>query len=602
MATINILRIIKVKYLKYLYIYLPNKKSVMRPVLLPFLLLILLISCSQSGIKKNKYTFSISIPDSLSAGIADGRMILMLSDNPDKEPRFEISDGPKTKIAFGKNIENWTKGQTIDFTGEEFGYPYESMSEVPEGEYYVQALLHKYETFKLATGHTVKLPMDRGEGQQWNLAPGNIYSTPVKISLKSGGHFKIHMDKTISKIKEPEDTEWVKHIKIKSKLLSDFWGRDMYLGAHVLLPKDWDKNKNVKYPLAIYHGHFPDDFSGFRTTPPDTTIPCQYSDRFKLDCYNRIEQQEAYDFYKIWSGPDFPRVIAIEIQHPTPYYDDSYAVNSACQGPYGDAITYELIPHIEQQFRGIGQGWARFMYGGSTGGWEALAAQIFYPDEYNGCFAACPDPIDFRAFTVVDIYKDKNAYFLESKHKKTPRPGVRDYLGHVSSTLQEMNYRELVLGDKSRSGQQWDIWEATYSPMGQDGYPARIWDKISGDIDSAIASHWKENFDLSYIMKRDWPKKGQKLRGKIRIYCGDMDNYYLNNAVYLTEEFLNSTNDPHYDGEVDYGDRAEHCWNGDHSQPNAISRLRYHRMFIPKWTKEMVKTAPKGADLKSWRY
>ncbi len=602
MATINILRIIKVKYLKYLYIYLPNKKSVMRPVLLPFLLLILLISCSQSGIKKNKYTFSISIPDSLSAGIADGRMILMLSDNPDKEPRFEISDGPKTKIAFGKNIENWTKGQTIEFTGEEFGYPYESMSEVPEGEYYVQALLHKYETFKLATGHTVKLPMDRGEGQQWNLAPGNIYSTPVKISLKSGGHFKIHMDKTISKIKEPEDTEWVKHIKIKSKLLSDFWGRDMYLGAHVLLPKDWDKNKNVKYPLAIYHGHFPDDFSGFRTTPPDTTIPCQYSDRFKLDCYNRIEQQEAYDFYKIWSGPDFPRVIAIEIQHPTPYYDDSYAVNSACQGPYGDAITYELIPHIEQQFRGIGQGWARFMYGGSTGGWEALAAQIFYPDEYNGCFAACPDPIDFRAFTVVDIYKDKNAYFLESKHKKTPRPGVRDYLGHVSSTLQEMNYRELVLGDKSRSGQQWDIWEATYSPMGQDGYPARIWDKISGDIDSAIASHWKENFDLSYIMKRDWPKKGQKLRGKIRIYCGDMDNYYLNNAVYLTEEFLNSTNDPHYDGEVDYGDRAEHCWNGDHSQPNAISRLRYHRMFIPKWTKDMVKTAPKGADLKSWRY
>jgi hypothetical protein len=591
-----------VKYLKYLYIYLPNKKSVMRPVLLPFLLLILLISCSQSGIKKNKYTFSISIPDSLSAGIADGRMILMLSDNPDKEPRFEISDGPKTKIAFGKNIENWTKGQTIEFTGEEFGYPYESMSEVPEGEYYVQALLHKYETFKLATGHTVKLPMDRGEGQQWNLAPGNIYSTPVKISLKSGGDFKLNMGKTIPEIKEPEDTEWVKHIKIKSKLLSDFWGRDMYLGAHVLLPKDWDKNKNVKYPLAIYHGHFPDDFSGFRTTPPDTTIPCQYSDRFKLDCYNRIEQQEAYDFYQIWSGPDFPRVIAIEIQHPTPYYDDSYAVNSACQGPYGDAITYELIPHIEQQFRGIGQGWARFMYGGSTGGWEALAAQIFYPDEYNGCFAACPDPIDFRAFTVVDIYKDKNAYFLESKHKKTPRPGVRDYLGHVSSTLQEMNYRELVLGDKSRSGQQWDIWEATYSPMGQDGYPARIWDKISGDIDSAIASHWKENFDLSYIMKRDWPKKGQKLRGKIRIYCGDMDNYYLNNAVYLTEEFLNSTNDPHYDGEVDYGDRAEHCWNGDHSQPNAISRLRYHRMFIPKWTKEMVKTAPKGADLKSWRY
>ncbi len=574
----------------------------MRSFIYFLVILISLGACTNSGTKKNKYTFSIAIPDSLSAGIVDGRLILMLSDNPDKEPRFEISDGPKTKIAFGKNIENWTKDQTIEFTGEEFGYPYTAMSEVPEGEYYVQALLHKYETFKLATGNTVKLPMDRGEGQQWNQAPGNLYSTPVKITLKSGSSTTINLDKIIPKIKEPEDTEWVKHIKFKSTLLSEFWGRDIYLGAHILLPKDWAANKNVKYPLAIYHGHFPDDFSGFRTTPPDTTIPCQYSDRFKLECYNRIEQQEAYDFYKIWSGPNFPRVIAIEIQHPTPYYDDSYAVNSACQGPYGDAITYELIPYIEQQFRGIGQGWARFMYGGSTGGWEALAAQVFYPDEYNGCFAACPDPIDFRAFTVVDIYKDKNAYFLDSQHKKTPRPGHRDYLGHVSSTLQEMNYRELVLGDKSRSGQQWGIWEATYSPMDKEGYPARIWDKVTGEIDSTIANHWKENFDLTYIMKRDWPKIGQKLKGKIRIYCGDMDNYYLNNAVYLTEEFLKSTNDPYYDGEVDYGDRAEHCWNGDHSQPNAISRLRYHRMFIPKWTKEMVKTAPKGVDLKSWRY
>ncbi|MBP6569572.1 MAG: hypothetical protein KA270_20520, partial [Saprospiraceae bacterium] len=263
---------------------------------------------------------------------------------------------------------------------------------------------------------------------------------------------------------------------------------------------------------------------------------------------------------------------------------------------------YELIPYIEKEFRGIGEGWARFMYGGSTGGWEALAAQVFYPEEYNGCYAACPDPIDFRAFTVVDIYKDKNAYFLDSNFKKTLRPGQRDYLGHVSATLQEVAYRELVLGDKSRSGQQWDIWEATYSPVDNDGYPKRIWDRITGDIDPEVAAYWQENYDLSYIMKRDWPKIGNKLKGKIRIYCGDMDNYYLNNAVYLTEEFLESTKEPYYDGEVDYGDRAEHCWNGDHSQPNAISRLRYHRFFIPKWVKDLEKNSQKGVDRKSWMY
>jgi hypothetical protein len=81
-----------------------------------------------------------------------------------------------------------------------------------------------------------------------------------------------------------------------------------------------------------------------------------------------------------------------------------------------------------------------------------------------------------------------------------------------------------------------------------------------------------------------------------------MDNFYLNNAVYLLEEFLEQTANPHYGGEVDYGDRAEHCWNGDHEQPNAISRLRYHRMFIPKWAEQVQQRAPRGADLKSWRY
>jgi hypothetical protein len=566
--------------------------------------IIILFSFSCRKLKEGRTTtaFTITIPESLSDGIADGRLILMLSANPDKEPRFEISDGPKTQQAFGMNLENWKKGEKISFSVDAFGYPITSFSDFPAGEYYLQVLLHSYETFKLSTGKTVKLPMDRGEGQQWNLAPGNLYSTPQKVTIGKSGNIDIILDKKIPPIEPPKDTEWVKHIRLKSKLLSEFWGRDIYLGAHVLLPKDWNTKTDVKYPLAIYHGHFPADFDGFRTIPADTTLPCEYSDRFKLECYNRIVQQEAYDFYKIWSGPDFPRVLAIEIQHPTPYYDDSYAVNSAAQGPYGDAITYELIPYIEKEFRGIGEGWARFMYGGSTGGWEALAAQVFYPEEYNGCYAACPDPIDFRAFTVVDIYKDKNAYFLESNFKKTPRPGQRDYLGHVSATLQEVAYRELVLGDKSRSGQQWDIWEATYSPVDNDGYPKRIWDRITGDIDPEVATYWKENYDLSYIMKRDWPKIGNKLKGKIRIYCGDMDNYYLNNAVYLTEEFLENTTDPYYDGEVDYGDRAEHCWNGDHTQPNAISRLRYHRFFIPKWVNDLEKNAPKGVNLKSWLY
>ncbi len=548
--------------------------------------------------------FDIRIPDTLAEEVRDGRLILMFSTDSTAEPRFQIVDGPNTQLAFGRNLENWRPGRPILFDGSEFGYPIASMADIPPGQYYIQVLLHKYETFNRFDGPPVKLPMDRGEGQQWNLAPGNLYSKPVKtfVNPMSGQIIRLDLNRVIPPIEPPKDTEYVKHIRIRSTLLSDFWGRDMYLGAHVLLPKDWDKHPDARYPLAIFHGHYPHDFDGWRTIPPDTTEPCVYSERFKLDCYNRIEQQEAYDFYKMWTGPGFPRVIAVEIQHANPYYDDSYAVNSENLGPYGDAITYELIPHIEKTFRGIGQGWARFMYGGSTGGWEVLAAQLFYPDAYNGCYAACPDPIDYRAFTVINLYEDKNAYYLESPFKRTPRPGMRNSLGQVSATLEEMNHRELVLGDKSRSGQQWDIWEAVASPMGLDGYPQRIWDKRTGEIDTAVARHWRENYDLAYILKRDWAKLGPKLKGKIHIYCGDMDNYYLNNAVYLAEEILESTTNPHYDGEVDYGDRAEHCWNGDHTQPNAISRLRYHRMFIPKWAKDVGKRAPAGADLVSWKY
>jgi hypothetical protein len=568
-------------------------------------LLLLLFTLSISSIAFAQARFAVTLPKSMADKPLDGRLLVMLSTNTDAEPRFQISDGANTQIVIGADVENWQPGkkQLVGSAGHD-SYPISTPDEIPAGTYYAQVLLHKYETFNRADGHVVKLPMDRGEGQQWNRAPGTLISTPTQITVsgKSGEVIDLAFDKAIPAIEPAKDTEWIKHIKIRSKMLSDFWGRDMYLGAHVLLPKDWDKHPEVKYPLAVNHGHFPGDFGGFRTTPPDESIPCEYSARFGMDCYNRIVQQEAYDFYKAWSGPDFPRVIAIKIQHANQYYDDSYAVNSENIGPYGDAITYELIPYIEEQFRGIGAGWARFLYGGSTGGWEALAAQVLYPDDYGTCYAACPDPIDFRAYTVVNLYEDDYAYHVGNGFKKTDRPGRRDSLGHVSTTLRQMNMREKALGSKSRSGQQWDIWEAVYSPVGTDGYPQRIWDKTTGKINPAVAKHWKENYDLAWIMKRDWATLGPKLAGKVNIYCGDMDNYYLNNAVYLAEEFLESTTTPYYNGEVTYGDRAEHCWNGDPTQPNAITRLRYHRMFIPKWAKTVGVLAPKGADLSSWRY
>ena len=562
-----------------------------------FFFLFILFACS----KNENPIIEVTYNNKLSNESFDGRLLVMISKDGSKEPRYQINDTKDTGILVGKNVENWKSGNVEGFNSKTLAYPIENLGELDNGEYYIQALLHKYETFNLSNGKTVKLPMDQGEGQHWNTSPKNIYSKPIKINFKKNTTVKIEITEEIPPIEPEKDTDYIKHVKIKSELLSKFWGRPMYLQANVLIPKDFKKESKTRYPLMVFHGHFPKSIGGFRTSPP--TAPKKdtiYNSRFGITGYKYIQEKEAYDFYKKWTSKNFPRFLVIEIQHQNPYYDDSYAVNSANIGPYGDAITYELIPHVEKMFNGVGKGWGRFLYGGSTGGWEALAVQVFYPKEYNGCFAACPDPIDFRAYTVVDIYNDENAYYKEGSFKKILRPGIRNGKGHIKTQLIDMNRREYILGDNSRSGDQWDIWQAVYSPSDENGYPKPIWDKLSGEIDHDVAKYWMENYDLRYIMERDWDKIGNDLKGKINIYCGDMDNYYLNNAVVLTEDFLENTTNPYYSGEVDYGNGAEHCWNGDQKNPNHISRLRYNTMYLDKIKNRLKKTAPKNHNLKNW--
>ena len=570
--------------------------------------LLLTNACAQTN-------FSVSFPASQSQQPLDGRLLLILARTNAPEPRQQVSDAVETAQVFGLDVNDLKPGQpaTVDATERgptAFGYPKRSLTDLAPGDYYVQAVLHKYETFQVKNGpngtrRTVKLPMDRGEGQNWRTAPGNLFSKPQKITLKANGkqQFALVMDQANPPIEPPKDTRFIRHVKIQSQKLTEFWGRPMFVGANVLIPAGFAEHPEARYPLCIFHGHFPADFSGFSETPPpadmDTT---DYIARFNLRGYKKIVAQEAYSFYQKWMSKDFPRMLIVEIQHANPYYDDSYAVNSENLGPYGDAIMYELLPEIEKQFRGIGQGWARFTYGGSTGGWEALAAQVFYPDELNGCFAACPDPIAFDAYTVFNLYKDKNAYYEEGPFRQTPRPGHRNNLGQVQVTLEQTNHRELALGTHSRSGDQFDIWEAVYSPAGPDGYPKRIWDKKTGVIDKSVADYWREHYDLMHILQRDWQTLGPKVSGKIHLYCGDMDNYYLNNAVYLMEDFLKNVKNPPANSEVAYGDRFEHCWNGDPNVPNYLSRLRYNTMYVDKILKRIEANHPPGADLKSWRY
>ena len=547
--------------------------------------------------------FSIRFSGSASQQALDGRIYLLLSTDPGDEPRMQIDDTLRSQLIFGVDVDGLKPEEPVIVDERADGYPIRSLRELPAGQYFVQAVLHRYETFHRADGKTVKLPMDRGEGQHWNIAPGNLYSKPRKIAVGVGGApIEIVMDQVIAPLAESKDTKYVRHLRIQSQLLTKFWGRPMYLSALVLVPEGFDAHPNAHYPLMLFHDHFVSEFSDFRTEPPDPALKPDYSDRFHISGYNRIQQEESYKNYQQWISPGFPRFLVVKIQHANPYYDDSYAVNSANLGPYGDAIETELIPAIEKQFRAIGEGWARFTYGGSTGGWEALAVQIFYPDHYNGAFGACPDPVDFHAFTLIDLYNDKNAFYAEGAHKRVAQPAIRDYLGHTAMTLEENNAYELALGSKGRSGEQFDIWQAVYSPVGADGYPKPIFDKRTGAIDHEVALYWRDHYDLRAILEKNWSTLGPKLQGKLHLYCGSADTYFLNDAVYGMEEFLKTTANPPYDGEVKYGDRAEHCWNGDPVRPNYLSRLHYNTIYLDKILERIAKTAPAGADLSSWRY
>lgn len=544
----------------------------------------------------------------------DGRLLLLLGKNADAEPRFQLSSNDDTGQVFGVDVEGLAPGQDASIGGDTLGYPVTQIADLPPGDYWVQAVLHRYETFHRADGHTVKLPPDRGEGQQWSLAPGNLVSTPRKVHIDpaAGGAVAVTLDHALPPLPAQADTKYMKRIQIRSEMLSRFWGRDVFLGAIVLLPEGWDTHPAARYPLAIYHSHFDTALQGFREAPPEPGSPPVNAEGIARDCpnghgprcaahgYKRVSQEAGRRFYEQWTGPGFPRVLLVQIQHANPYYDDSYAVNSENIGPYGDAITHELIPHIERTFRGVGA-WARGMYGGSTGGWEALGAQVLYPDEYNGAIASCPDPIDFHRYMTVDIYADRNAFWSEGLLRRTPRPAARDGLGGTIATMEQDNLRELVLGTKSRSGEQFDAWEAVYSPVGPDGYPRRLWDKRTGVIDPEVAKAW-QRYDLGYILERDWAKLGPKLQGKLRINVGRMDTYFLDGAVTRVERFLKGTRNPTSDAVIDYGATDGHCWSGDHGQINAYSRLTTHARLIPLLVKRWLASAPPGADVKSWRY
>lgn len=542
-----------------------------------FLILVVTTFAQESG------RFEVSFPASLRSEPITGRLIVVVSKNEEPEPRLTIS--PYGSPIFGMDVQELHPGSATFIDSQAPGYPVTSLEELPAGDYYAQAVMNVYSLCRRSDGHDIWVHLDESLGSPLNISPGNLYSDVQRVHLDPdrSWHVKLELINIIPPASYPADTEWLKHIRMQSQILTKFWGQPVYFGATVLLPKDYDSHPDVHFPTVyVFEHRVPFSFS----TDPKTQSQAARAQAAGL--------QTGYDFYKDWSSEGFPRFIAVTFHQPTPFFPSSYSVNSANCGPYGDALLQELIPYLEDHFRIISKSYARLIEGASTGGWEALALQLYHPDYFGGAWIFNPDPIDFRSYQLVNIYEDENAFFVPMTEWRTAdRPMRRTTQGQVLDTVKSMSRFEYVMGGRCRSGYQFNGWEAVYGPVGPDGYPVPLWDKLTGKINREVAAYMNDHgFDLRAYAERKWPEIGPKLIGKLNFFSGEMDNFYLNQAVYLFEDFLKSTENPHYAGRFEYGRPMKgHNWH-----------LNTWADMLHEMAEYIKKRAPSGENTASWNY
>jgi len=525
--------------------------------------------------------FEVTVDPATRAAPLTGRLLVVVSKTGQPEPRMQIA--PQGPALFAIDLDQLRAGQSAVVDEKSLAYPL-ALASLPPGEYYVQAIVNVYEQIKRADGKTIWVHFPHeGTQEVMQIAAGNVYSEPQRVRVGDGGTIRLRINKVIAPSPRPSDTEWVKRVRIQSQKLTAFWGRPVYVHATVLLPKGYSERTNVRYPTVFTFGH--NVPFGFQ---PDST---RVRNIGQINAVTGVET--GFDFYKSWVSDGFPRFIAVSFEQATPFFLDSYSVNSVSNGPYGDAMVEEIIPALERQFRMIGKPYARLAEGASTGGWQTLALQLKHPDFFGGAWVLQPDPIDFRRYQLVDIYTDTNAFVMpNTQFTTTERPFRRTVEGQVAWSLRQLSLFEEVLGTRGRSNYQLEGWEAIYGPLDSDGYPKPLWNKITGTIDRDVANYMRDNgYDLREYAQRNWSTLGSKVASKLHFFTGDMDDFYLNLAVYRFEEFLKSTelgkNVPFTYGRPMKG----HSW---HVMPWAE--------LVKQMGAHVQKNTPAGEDSRAWRY
>ena len=510
-------------------------KKIFSLLLAMCMMLSLLAGCGapqQAAEVADGLTVNVTVPEDFE-GELNGRLLFVL-DNAMPEDGAQVFDNIDVTgcPVFGKTVYGLKAGDTITMTADDadvYGYPMQ-LAEVPDGEYAVQALFVRYTQFNRADGVSIWGMADHGGGGSVTGNPYNLYSDAQMSAVNSDAVIELSLTNEIELGYELQagqvdqqgnyesQYDCVVFDKIKSDVLSEFWGTDMYIGLNILLPVDYDANK--EYPVLYYQGHW-----------VGGSAPMRYG------------RDEA--FTEWWNSGEAPDIIVVTTRDANMFYDNMYWVNSANMGPCGDAFINELIPYMEQTYGGISETWARMLAGGSNGGWESMALQVYHPDVFGGSWVMCPDGMDFHAYQIVDLYEDENGFYIDNGWTKTDRPSARDTKGNIRWTIEQENHWETAIGGgEAISLGCWSGWEAVYSPVDEDGYPARVWDPVTGVIDKETVAYWQDHFDINYYLQNNWDEIGDSLYGKLHLRGGDMDNYYLNLSQYLVTDFLET---------VDYG-------------------------------------------------
>lgn len=540
----------------------------------------------------------------LAPGIADrpltGRLLIMFApvDDSAAETDLRLALSPTTQAiaVFGVNVSDWRAGRRLHVLENLVGFPYASLAALPPGTYRMQASFERYETYQRQDGHAVRLPVI--EPLNIRLAaqtPTRRWRSPAEIVVWDGRQSPrpLVLGTAVPHSASFTDTPWVRSLHIRSERLSRFWGRDVYLGALVTLPAGYASRPATRYPMLIRLGGLPTSPSQWREQPIDTALP--------TNSQARQQQQAAYENFRYWQSAAAPRMLLVALQHPTPYGDDSMAVDSLNQGPYADAIRHELIPALEREFRVQSGGWARLLFGRAEGGWSALALQSRFPEEFNGAWAICPESVDFRHFGLVDLQQDRNAFFDHGPHLSTPRAARRTREGRTLAQLWDVSRWETALADHSRSGEFLARMNAAFSPINADGYPRELWNARTGVIADDVAEHWYQQQDVLRLLQTLPSERINALRGKLRIRVGDRDEYHRDNAVRSLETSLRASQ-PGLDLSVDYGRGIERCWNGRYDLPVDDAQGQELQDALLWALERILQGAPSGADLSSWRY